>query len=72
MTPHKDSKLTIDNDENFIEKDDLMIMKCTSCGHECNMPSWLYGEFANEFKGDPNPPGWQCPKCYKDTLHKKS
>lgn len=56
-----------------IKKDGFIDMKCTSCGYEEKMPDWCYGEEADFLidEGDPEPPTWQCPKCYKETLIRK-
>ncbi|MDO9592948.1 MAG: hypothetical protein Q7I98_07150 [Erysipelotrichaceae bacterium] len=61
--PHEDS--TVDG---FID------MKCTHCGYEEKMPAWCYGEEAEYLSeiGDLEPPRWQCPKCYNETLCRKS
>ena len=53
--------------------DRLIDMKCTHCGYEEKMPAWCYGEEADYLIdiGDPEPPRWQCPKCYNETLCRK-
>ncbi|MEG0191514.1 MAG: hypothetical protein RR681_10070 [Lachnospiraceae bacterium] len=57
-----------------LEEDrDYIDMKCTSCGYEEKMPAWCYAEEADFLidEGDPEPPTWQCPKCYEETLIRK-
>ena len=53
--------------------DRLIDMKCTHCGYEEKMPAWCYGEEADYLIdiGNPEPPRWQCPKCYNETLCRK-
>lgn len=56
-----------------ITKDSYIDMQCTNCGYEEQMPEWCYAEEADFLieEGDPEPPTWQCPKCYEETLVRK-
>lgn len=56
-----------------ITKDEHINMICTHCGYEEEMPEWCYAEEADFLieEGDPEPPTWQCPKCYEETLVRK-
>ena len=57
-----------------IARDSYIQMKCTNCGHEEDMPEFVYGEEADYLLdiGDTTPPCFQCPKCHKDTLYRKN
>lgn len=71
--PKLDEHVVYDVELDSIEKDTYIDMKCISCGYEEQMPAWVYGEEADFLleEGDPEPPTWQCPKCYKDTFLRK-
>lgn len=58
--------------DSYVER--FIDMKCSHCGYEEKMPDWCYGEEAEYLReiGDLEPPRWQCPKCYKETLCRKS
>jgi predicted nucleic-acid-binding Zn-ribbon protein len=68
-----DENVVYDVELESITEDTYIDMKCTSCGYEEQMPDWVYGEEADFLldEGDPEPPTWQCPKCYKETLLRK-
>ena len=34
----------------MIAEDTLIEMKCTACGHIDNVPDWIIGEFAEEYR----------------------
>lgn len=70
MTPHKEP---LEMFEFIEEKDTYIDMKCTHCGYEEKLPSWLYGEEADFLleEGDSTPPAWHCIKCHRDTLLRK-
>ena len=70
IVPKLDDNVVYDIELESITKDIYIDMKCTSCGYE---ELWLYAEEADFLldDGDPEPPTWQCPKCYKESLLRK-
>ena len=57
----------------FIAHDTYIEMKWFRCGHEEQVPEFVYAEEA-DFLADcdnPEPPCFQCSKCYYDTLYRK-
>lgn len=73
MTPKLDKNAIYDIQLESIEKDSYIDMYCTNCGYEEQTPEWVYAEEADFLieEGDPEPPTWECPKCYKETLIRK-
>ena len=51
-----------------IQKDSYIDMRYSNCGYEEKMPE--EADFLID-EGDPEPPTWQCPKCYEETLVRK-
>lgn len=50
-------------DDDFLEPEPTITMRCIKCGYEEEMPAWLYGEFMEcEGGNDDEPLGFQCAK----------
>lgn len=74
--------MKIYNDENEFDflndldvaRESYITMKCIHCGHEENIPDFVYGEEADFLKeiGESDPPCFQCSKCHRDTLYRKN
>ena len=49
----------------MIAEDTLIEMKCTACGHIDNVPDWIIGEFAEEYRmsGKHGEVEIECPVC---------
>ena len=48
------------------DEDEMLVMKCTKCGYEEEIPRWVIGEIADavaESGGDATEAGIECPKC---------
>ena len=62
------------DDDDLIQEDKTIEMKCTNCGYEEDMPDWVYGKealFLRE-EGITDPPCWNPPKCHQDSLYRKN
>ena len=46
----KKQKATDEEIDEMIAEDTLIEMKCTACGHIDNVPDWIIGEFAEEYR----------------------
>lgn len=49
------------------EDDEMLVMKCTKCGYEEEVPRWVIGEVADalaESGGDATKAGIECPRCH--------
>lgn len=64
---------TMISEDDLNYKEETITMQCTNCGYEEEMPAWCYGEEADylEETNDSEPPCWQCPKCYHETLYRR-
>lgn len=71
--PKLDENAIYDIQSESIQKDSYIDMRCSNCGYEDKTPEWCYAEEADFLidEGDPEPPTWQCPKCYEETLVRK-
>ena len=71
--PKLDENAIYDIQLDSIQKDNYIDMCCSNCGYEEKMTEWCYAKEADFLldEGDPEPPTWQRPKCYEDTLVRK-
>ena len=56
--------------DEMIAEDTLIEMKCTACGHIDNVPDWIIGEFAEEYRmsGKHGEVEIECPVCGSEEI----